>query len=352
MKAFSLFLFLSSSISVYFAQPSIPQKNNSGTWYFLDLNFKKVLIVTKIKIDSAGFFNEGFAPARDSKTKLWGFLNETGTWQIKPQFNEVNNFKDGYAVVFKKCKICCKNQEGLLTDFIGYVIDKKGITKFTDASQEETIDARMFLQENLGLGLFTFQRAWSLGEKHSFMNLKGEVLGDDVMYYGLGGIYYDEEMKAVQCGSIYYDISGKEKLNLSQFRYLSKFKNGYVWGSVEIPVSEDSITNLKVLIDSVGTAVMNFDVSYFHGETDVNNGMVTFISAETETRNKYVIATGEFELYDGPEIEIESNYEYTFGNILKNGIRPVYSSSAESQVVGVKFLDGTIKLFSEIEIEE
>jgi WG containing repeat len=346
-----LFLAIVSNLFV-FGQPSIPKKDELGKWFFYDSAFVKVLSITSIKIDSVGFFNEGLAPARDAKTKLWGYIGENGLWKIKPQYVSAGDMIDGFAVVFKTCmKNCCKSTEGLLSAEIGYVIDKSGIVKYTDSSQEEDFNARMFLQENLGKGLFTFQRAWSLGEKHSFMNSKGDVLGDDVMYYGLGGIYYEPALDAIKCGNMFYDLQGKLKLDLSKFQYISSYSEGYAWATLDIPVNDDSITSLRVLLDLQGKPIMNFDQGLFYSESAAKNGVVTFVSRAKDIRNSFTITTETFGTYEGTFIdESEANSSYTFGSELKNGLTPVYERQDYGDVlIGVKYKNGTIKLFVDVE---
>lgn len=357
MKNLSILFWSLISAPIIFCQAAIPRKEGATKqWYFLDTNFNKVLSIKAIKIDSAGFFNEGLAIARDAKTKLWGYINEKGNWQIKPQFNEVGVFIDGYAIVFKKCNKCNKNLEGgLVSDFEGYVIDKNGLVKFTDYSQEGEVQARMFLQENIGFGLFTVQRAWSLGEKHCFINVKGEILSDDIKYYGLGAIYFEPELNAIKCGSIYYDFKGKVMLDLSKYNSLEKFYNGYVWGMEEVVITEDSIISYKVLLDKTGKALIYSDQALNTEESNVRNGKVTFLNIPSETRYEYDIATESSSI--SSEVVNWSNQDlnlYDFGTPLKNGTTPIYELNYENvrNLVGLRFNDGRIKLFSEVEIEE
>ena len=46
-----------------------------------------------------GDFNDGFAPAQDARTKLWGFIDTSGAWAIEAAFRAANGFSNGVAVV-------------------------------------------------------------------------------------------------------------------------------------------------------------------------------------------------------------------------------------------------------------
>ena len=46
-----------------------------------------------------GNFNDGFAPAQDTRSKLWGFIDTNGAWAIEATFRAANGFSNGVAAV-------------------------------------------------------------------------------------------------------------------------------------------------------------------------------------------------------------------------------------------------------------
>lgn len=65
--------------------------------YYVDKNGNRLLEGVY-----GGDFNFGLAPAKDSKTGKYGFIDKTGTFVIEPQFSYAYSFNDsGVALVFK-----------------------------------------------------------------------------------------------------------------------------------------------------------------------------------------------------------------------------------------------------------
>lgn len=61
-------------------------------------------------------FSDGLILAKDTKTKLWGYIDKNGDWYIEPQYETASAFSEGYAVV-NNTQIINKNGEVIL-DFV------------------------------------------------------------------------------------------------------------------------------------------------------------------------------------------------------------------------------------------
>jgi len=75
------------------AQQLVPAQL-AGKWGFVDN--EKVWII-KPKFESVRNFSEGFAAA--SKKGKWGFINSAGKWSIKPKYEQVGDFSESLAAV-------------------------------------------------------------------------------------------------------------------------------------------------------------------------------------------------------------------------------------------------------------
>lgn len=354
MKNFLLILIVFISGSIFAQKPLIPKYDfESNKWKFLDISKKEVLVLKSTTIDSALLFNEGLAPVRDSKSKMWGYIDEKGKIVIQPKYLSASCFDGGYALVFNKCgSKCYTGNEGILSDEIGYIIDKTGKIVYTDNSQDDRVYARFFLTENIGHGFFAFNRATGFGEIKSFLNYKGEILADDVTSYGSGGIFWDEEIQAVKCGLKYYKANGDLKLDLTHFQNITNyFSEGYVWSSVEADLGNDNYAYLKVLVDSTGVPIVNMDLDEFTNFTDAQNGQVTCYNTIEKVYYVYDIPTEKFSIYDGPKITNPSDLltdEEVFGKNLGE-IRLIHD--AKSGIVIAVLLPSNEKYYLNPEID-
>jgi len=70
---------------------------------FIDKN-NKLILSYEYQTEIWAYFSDELCPAyiwtdRKSWKTLWGYIDKTGEWVIKPQFSIAGNFKDGVAVV-------------------------------------------------------------------------------------------------------------------------------------------------------------------------------------------------------------------------------------------------------------
>lgn len=305
MKYIFFIVTLTLLVPIFSQKPLLPHFNvEKQKWTYLDVNKKEVLVFKLPTIDSALLFNDGLAPVRDKKSKLWGYINTKGKIVIPTKFLSAGFFDAGFALVFNKCgQKCYTGDEGLLSDEIGSIIDKTGKIIYSDNSQDERVYARFFLTSNIGHGFFAFSRARSFGEVKAFLNYKGEILSDDVTSYGLSGIFWDEEMQAVKCGLKYYNSIGDIKLDLTYFQnIMAHFSEGYVWSTVVVDAGNETYEDLNVLVDSTGKAIVNMDLSEFNSFTDAKNGQVTCFSIPEKVYYVYDIKTAKFSIYEGSKV--------------------------------------------------
>jgi len=83
-----------------FSEGLAPVKNTSGDWIFIDKEGKVVLSSYKKPLS----FSEGLAAACKPKNDTYGYIDRSGNWIIKPQFDNAYSFADGVALVKKKGK--------------------------------------------------------------------------------------------------------------------------------------------------------------------------------------------------------------------------------------------------------
>lgn len=343
MKYIALFLLI-FTFSTLNAQKVLLPKYNSDLkkWQYLDTNQKIVLTINSLGVKNALYFMDGMAPVQDAKTNLWGYIDTSGVLAIKAQYDTVNFFLDNYAVVIKKCKTgCYKGNAGLLSDMVSSVIDKKGKVTCTDNSQAEEPYMRYFLLENIGKGLFSISRGIGFGERQDFMNYKAEILGKTINSYGIGGIYWDEEIKAVKCGLKYFDEKGNVKLDLSLFQSISgSFSEGYIWTLVNLEAqTEEESSSLFVLVDSTGKAIVNLNYEKYSNFTPVKNGEFTCVSNDDNHIYKYDLKQEVLEkvieyVYSPDEGETENlGYKHA------DGSRIIYKVETET-ILGIQLKNG------------
>ncbi len=77
-----------------FTAQNLTPKNLNGKWGAMDDQKNWVI---KPKFEEIRKFTEGFAPAK--KKGKWGFINAAGKWTVKPIYEEASNFSDGMAGV-------------------------------------------------------------------------------------------------------------------------------------------------------------------------------------------------------------------------------------------------------------
>lgn len=339
MKSTFLFFFvvifsLANSQTIWL--PKYDEENNK--WQYVDTNDNVVLSLDKINATTVQFFTEGLAPFQDNNSKLWGYIDEKGNIKISAQFEAADFFIDGYAIVRKECKKnCYQGNEGLLNNQIGYIIDKSGKTIFTDNSQDSRPYARYFLHENLGKGFFSIYRGIGLGERQDFINFKGDVLGETTISYGKGGLFWDEEMKAIKCGSKYFDAKGNVVLDLTEIgRVYSEFSEGYVWASVEVETAQDEFSSFYYLIDKKGKVIVKLNQESYGSVGQVKNGEFTVIDLKEDIVYNYSIATQKM-----TKIEFNNTilYEENYGAKLKDGSRIIYDYDYQ-EIIGILLKNG------------
>ncbi len=90
-------LFLTFALTTFssFAQ-ELALVRQDGQFGYID---KSGNFVIKPQFEDAKSFSDGLAAAEQDKK--WGFLNASGEWAIKPQYDKVKYFDSGYALVLK-----------------------------------------------------------------------------------------------------------------------------------------------------------------------------------------------------------------------------------------------------------
>lgn len=324
--------------------PYFPQRDlETANWRYLDIDGKIVLKIDLKDIEDLRPFSDDFAATQDAKTHLWGYINTSGKWQIKPTFEFANDFIDGYAIVSNKCKTNCnKNAEGILNDYIGRIIDKKGKVIFTDNSQDEAAYKRYFMDQNLGSGLFRVTFATGFNDMKNLINLKGEILCDTYsVFSGSGDIIFDAEMQAYRCKNRYYNLKGEMILDLSQHTYVQPFSSSYTWASAEIGEDEENLISYNLLLDKKGKEIARFESNSFSLPSPVVDGLFRYTNQNGELC-EYNIKSMEITLKELSDIE--KNYQFTLGDTEKNGCRFFYSEE-DARVTLMGFINAKGEVF-------
>lgn len=344
MKYFSIFfLLIVINFSIKAQQPYFPQRNTeTSAWEYLDVSGEVVLKIDLLNIEDLRPFSDSLACAQDETTHLWGYINTFGKWQIKPIHETAADFLDGYAIVTNKCKSGCnKSKDGLLNDYIGSVIDKKGLIVFIDKSQSKIPNERYFLDKNIGSGLFRVILGYGLNDMKSVINLKGELLCDTYsIFAGYGDIEFDHEMQAYRCKNKYYNLKGDLILDLSKYMYVHLFRNGYTWATQE--AGEDETISWIILIDNKGKEIARFDNSLYNSVGPVENGRFAYVTENSETFY-YDLVSKEKTPDSIQPLEIEQDYRYTIGDKELNGCRFIYSNEeGDTKLLGFINAQGNV----------
>lgn len=342
MKLFILLLGpLAFSAALNAQTPFFPQMNvETLKWNYLDISGKPVLDLPISGVEDLTPFSDGMAAAQDSATHLWGYINASGKWAIKPQYEQVQSFKNGYAIVSNECRSGCnQSQEGLLSTYISHIIDKKGKVIFTDNSQDEDPMKRFFLDENLGAELFRVVRGYGVNDMKSLINLKGEFLCDTYSVFSeKGNIVYDPQLDAFRCANVFYKRDGKVLLDLSAYSYVETFSDGYCWAYRDEGDDETSIT-WNVLLDQKGKEVLRLNGDVYKAPDPVEKGAFRYMDKDYQ----YFVFNIDTQTSDPYQPhEIESEMGISIGGKQPNGVRYIFSMEEGEPLIGFMNASGEV----------
>ena len=300
------------------------------TWSFIDVNGKPVLEIPYTTIQDIRLFSNDLVAAQDSKTKLWGYLNSEGKWQIKPAFTKANDFSGEFAIVSDSCKKnCFEFDENLLdlrgenevSPFISSIINKKGQIIYTDKSQNQNIEKRITLEFNAGGGLFHVTVGTGQLAKQALINSKGKFICNP--HYRNGDwVSYDDELKAYTCEKKFYNMKGELLFDYSEYTYIASFSNGYAWTTVSEEVDGKSIV-WNILLDKNGQEKFRFDDNQYKSPSAVNDKNCFYFDKDLYHFASYNLTTKEEIPFQKHEMDIEGIA--IFGDMLDNGCRYIYS---------------------------
>jgi hypothetical protein len=311
----------------------------------------KATITVKAAYSDLRVFSEGLAGAKDAATGLWGFIDQRGRWRIKPAFESVKDFRDGYALVGKTCQTdCYTGSEGIRSSEIRYVIDKKGKVVLTDHSQHEHPEMRYFFEENLGKGLVRITFGHGYADMKNLINLEGKLLCATYSVLGSGDIEYEPALDAFRCQNRYYNAAGELVLDPGPFRSLGFYSEGYVWAMQEDAAdNSDEFIYWNVLLDKEGREVLRLNEDEFSAPGKVINGRFTYTDMNLE-RMSYILAENRSIPYTQPEVAdsegeaveppVTVDERYTIGPKQANGTR--YLFLGEEELAGFIASDGSV----------
>lgn len=310
-------------------------KQTTDSWVFLDNRGNEVREITNPTLEAVKPIHEGLAAAKDKSTQLWGFLDTAGNWKITPQYDEVDDFLNGHAIVRKHCKTnCYTGNEGLLSATLSYIINTQNQVVLTDRSQADSPIDRFFLDKNLGDGLFRIVYGYGLGDMKTVINLQGNALCDVYSVFGRGDIEYDSTLRMLRCWNKFYTNTGNLLLNLDTYSFVGMYRNGYLWADEEHVVKDDSTVVWRVLLDSTGKEVARFNSDQYQLISDVENHKFRYVNTEFVTM-EYDLHLRQSRVYEAP---YTLEYDLTAGALLPNGARLVLDWNGE--LVGFVSIEG------------
>jgi|GEM_PF-6590110 len=302
-------------------QPFFPTLAKDGSdWTYLSTDGQPSLKVNAARFADLRPFYEGLAGAKDKQTGLWGFIDEKGKWKIKPHYETVDDFTDGYAIVSKTCRAeCYTGSAGILNTAVAYVIDKKGKVLLTDHSQHEDPMLRYFFDKNLGKGLFRITFGYGFADMKNVINLNGALLCETYSVFGRGDIEYEPALDAFKCQNRFYNVKGTQLLDLSRYAFIGDYSEGYAWATLEEQVSEEELNYWNVLLDKTGKEVLRLNENDYSTPGKVFNGAFSYTDANLEPM-QYLLAEQRSIPYilpeqtdlDGRSVEPPNGLDYTY----------------------------------------
>lgn len=92
----------------------------------------------RAQFDDANAFSDGYAAVKMGK--LWGYVDKTGNTAVPPQFLEAGDFQDGYAIVENGNEYCVIDKKGVVTARDIYVDQLTNKKNALDYNKKNTLD--------------------------------------------------------------------------------------------------------------------------------------------------------------------------------------------------------------------
>jgi len=186
----------------------------------------------------------------------WGFMDDTGKIVIKPEFEAVNNFSEGLALVVMKGR---GKENGIVGNCVGYVDETGKIV--VEPQYRNTLDRNIFLGERFrqfsdGLAVVRIDNAEGRGEKTIVIDKTGQVVIEP------------------------------------QFKKASVFSDG--WAAVE---KSESNANKIFYIDKTGKTVLTLPDGY-HRYGNFSEGLAWFNNTVIDKTGKVVFTMPNFAVSD------------------------------------------------------
>ena len=229
---------------VGFASEGLVSVKKDELWGFIDTKGREVV---KPSFQYVYFYQEGFA-AVQTKSGKWGFIDKTGNMVIKPQYSAVESFSEGLAAVKTDRKFGFIDTSGALVipeqysrahefkEGLGRVsADNQDEMGFIDRSGNFVIQPQPYTAQAFREGLALVEVK---GQGGGFIDKTGRVVVQP--QYQLTGQFYDGLAKVTKNGRAgYIDHSFAEVIPL-QFEEARDFSEGYApakmngkWGVID-----------------------------------------------------------------------------------------------------------------------
>ena len=201
--------------------PMYEQSSSGAKWGYIDESGEYVI---KPQFDSVGEFSEGLAWVYESESELFGYIDESGTWVIYPQFYDAGEFHEGLAAVTDMDSADEENRYGYINTSGEWYI----YPKFSYASEFKGNYA--VVQQNTG-------DEWNYGiiKKDNYGEIAVPIKYESVYGYMINDSYLTIDGNFVVVENlddderIYVDKNGNEKnvvTNEEALKALWNFDNG------------------------------------------------------------------------------------------------------------------------------
>ena len=210
-----------------------------GLWGFINISGEWVIKPTYFKAQP---FHEGLAAVRE--LNKWGFIDKDGIWVIEPRFEIATAFEEGLAGVVSGSRWGFINKQGEIVIPFEYekassfseglaVVAKNEHYQYIDHLGNVILDGAFTYASPFAEGLAVVE--W--GNKKGFINDRGHIVISGNQIAGL----YSEGMAAIRIQSKwgFMDRSGQTSIE-PKFKSVKQFKEGYAgakrkdkWGVID-----------------------------------------------------------------------------------------------------------------------
>jgi hypothetical protein len=163
--------------------------------YFRNGLVSASVITKRKKQDTEKFYEKEYGIKAPTKWELWGFIDKTGKWRIKPKFDDVMEFSEDKALVIGVIEHRLKRGGFAFYSYRNFFYNKKGdfVFGFRD-------DSREFNCSSFSNGLMF--RKWYSNKnsewQNGFFNSEGDLVKQVPTYFDEFGVISEDKLTVLQ----------------------------------------------------------------------------------------------------------------------------------------------------------